>query len=206
MTRHCSNLASAVHKTLCRRRLHCQSQFLDGRLLATLSRRIPHDIQSLLILASFPRFDSDTSCTQFYLAGLPPLVRHCHFTAPTAKLHTLCRRSTPCSCNATPFEVLSAKFFSLACLLACCCEFSVTSNFTIDDGLELELDKMMTSFGAAALPQHRLRSIPFDCFFASGCLVAIRFSASSRRHVTNYSNLASAVHKTLCRRRFHSGS
>jgi hypothetical protein len=82
MTRHCSNLASAVHKTLCRRRLHSQSQFLDDRLLATLSRRIPHDIQSLLIVASFPRFDSHTSCTQFYLAGLPPLVRHCHFTPP----------------------------------------------------------------------------------------------------------------------------
>jgi hypothetical protein len=34
--------------------LPCQSQFLDGgRLLATLSRRMPHDIQSLLSDCSF---------------------------------------------------------------------------------------------------------------------------------------------------------
>jgi hypothetical protein len=34
----------------------------------------------------------------------------------------------------------------------------LTSNLTIDDGLELELDKKMSSLDAAALPQHRLRS------------------------------------------------
>jgi hypothetical protein len=39
----------------------------------------------------------------------------------------------------------------------------VTSNLTIDDGLELEVDKKMTSLGAAALPKHRLRSsVTFD--------------------------------------------
>jgi hypothetical protein len=55
--------------------------------LATLSRRMPHDIQSLPILASFPRFHSDTSSVALsstWLHLLPPLVRHCHFTAPTA--------------------------------------------------------------------------------------------------------------------------
>jgi hypothetical protein len=34
----------------------------------------------------------------------------------------------------------------------------VTSNLTIDDGLEVAVDKKMTSSGAAALHQHRLRS------------------------------------------------
>jgi hypothetical protein len=48
----------------------------------------------------------------------------------------------------------------------------LTSNLTIDDGLELKLDKKMTSLGAAALPQHRLRSsiyirlILFECSLA----------------------------------------
>jgi hypothetical protein len=55
---------------------------------------------------------------------------------------------------------------------------------TIDDGLQLELDKKMTSLGAAALPQHRLRSsvtldlILFDCSLACepyiGVVVMIR--------------------------------
>jgi hypothetical protein len=45
--------------------------------------------------------------------------------------------------------------------------FSVTWNFTIDDGLELEIDKMVTSFGAAALPQHRLRAVRLDSFSAT---------------------------------------
>jgi hypothetical protein len=51
------------------------------------SRRKPHDNQSLAILASFPRFHSDTSSVALsstWLHLLPPLVRHCHFTAPTA--------------------------------------------------------------------------------------------------------------------------
>jgi hypothetical protein len=53
---------------------------------------------------------------------------------------------------------------------------SVTSNLTIHDGLELEFDKMMTSFGAAALPRHRLRSLTLHSFSSTArlltCLLA----------------------------------
>jgi hypothetical protein len=39
----------------------------------------------------------------------------------------------------------------------------LTSNLTIETGLELELDKKMTSVDDDALPQHRLRSsVTFD--------------------------------------------
>jgi hypothetical protein len=88
MTRHCSNLASAVHK-----QLFADADFIASRSFSTalaFSQRIcrkPHDIQSLPILASFPRFHSDTSSVALsstWLHLLPPLVRHCHFTAPTA--------------------------------------------------------------------------------------------------------------------------
>jgi hypothetical protein len=40
------------------------------------------------------------------------------------------------------------------------------------DELELELDKMMTSFGAAALPQHRLRAVRLDSFSSTARLLA----------------------------------
>jgi hypothetical protein len=73
MTRHCSNLASAVHKTLCRRRLHCHASrsFSTAVAFSPRSRVACHTISkaSFLIAASFPRFDSHTSCTQFYLAA-----------------------------------------------------------------------------------------------------------------------------------------
>jgi hypothetical protein len=78
---------------------------------------------------------------------------------------------------------------------------------TIDDGLQLELDKKMTSLGAAALPQHRLRSsVTLD--YSLRLLACLRAAYRSRRqrHVTGYSNFASAVHKTFCRRRLHSHS
>jgi hypothetical protein len=48
---------------------------------------------------------------------------------------------------------------------------SVTSNLTIHDGLELEFDKMMTSFGAAALPRHRLRSLTLHSFSSTARLL-----------------------------------
>jgi hypothetical protein len=112
-------------------------------------------------------------------------------------METLCRRSTPYCCNPSPFEVLTTFFF--------------VNLFDIElddrDGLELELDKKMTSLGAAALPQHRLRSsVTLDLFSSTARLLACRISASSTRHVTSCSNLASAVHKTLSRRRLHSPS
>jgi hypothetical protein len=73
MTRHCSNLASAVHKTLCRRRLHCHASrsFSTAVAFSPRSRVACHTIfkASFLIVASFPRFDCDTSCTQFYFAA-----------------------------------------------------------------------------------------------------------------------------------------
>jgi hypothetical protein len=53
---------------------------------------------------------------------------------------------------------------------------------TIDDGLQLELDKKMTSLGAAALPQHRLRSsVTLDLFSSTARLLACRISASSTK-------------------------
>jgi hypothetical protein len=53
---------------------------------------------------------------------------------------------------------------------------------TIDDGLQLELDKKMTSLGAAALPQHRLRSsVTLDLFSSTARLLAYRISASSTK-------------------------
>jgi hypothetical protein len=58
----------------------------------------------------------------------------------------------------------------------------VTSNLTIDDGLELEVDKKMTALGAAALPQHRLRSsVTLDWFSSTASLIACRISASSTK-------------------------
>jgi hypothetical protein len=83
----------------------------------------------------------------------------------------------------------------------------VTSNLTIDDGLEVEVDKKMTSLGAAALPQHRLRSsVTLDCSLRLlACLRAVS-RRRRQRQVTGYSNFASSVHKTLCRRRLHSHS
>jgi hypothetical protein len=117
MTRHCSNLASAVHKTLCRRRLHSHSQFLDGgRLLATLSRRMPHSFQNFLVETWLPTstatpvaLSSILSC-QFYrrsFATVTSLLRpHC-----TIPYYTLCRRSTPFCCNPTPFQLLSTRCF-----------------------------------------------------------------------------------------------
>jgi hypothetical protein len=92
MTRHCSNLASAVHKTLCRRRLHCHASrsFSTAVAFSPRSRVACHTIfkASFLIVASCPRFYSPTSYTQFYLAAscfiLPPLVRRCQITAANA--------------------------------------------------------------------------------------------------------------------------
>jgi hypothetical protein len=73
MTRHCSNLASAVHKTLCRRRLHCQASriFSTAVAFSPRTRVACHTIfkGSFLNLASFPRFDSDNTCIPFYLAA-----------------------------------------------------------------------------------------------------------------------------------------
>jgi hypothetical protein len=69
-------------------------------------------------------------------------------------------------------------FFFFFTLLLILCHMM---NLTIDDGLELELDKMMTSFGAAALPQHRLRAVTLlDSFSSTARLLACRFSASFR--------------------------
>jgi hypothetical protein len=91
MTRHCSNLASAVHKTLCRRRFHCHASrsFSTAVAFSPRSRVACHTIfkASFLIVASIPRFDSHASYTQFYLASccfLPPFVRRCHFTTSNA--------------------------------------------------------------------------------------------------------------------------
>jgi hypothetical protein len=71
--------------------LPCQSQFLDGgRLLATLSRRMPHDIQSLLSDCSFvstfrqPHQLHSVLLSCMLFVFLPPLVRRCHFTASNA--------------------------------------------------------------------------------------------------------------------------
>jgi hypothetical protein len=83
----------------------------------------------------------------------------------------------------------------------------VTLNLTIDDGLELEVDKKMTSLGAAALPNtdyvHQLHSI--DSLRLLACLRAVS-RRRRQRQVTGYSNFASAVPKTLFRRRLHSHS
>jgi hypothetical protein len=111
-------------------------------------------------------------------------------------MEMLCRRSTPYCCNPSSFEVLTTFF-----------HFSILSDIELDDrdGHELELDKKLTALGVAALPQHRLRSsVTLDLFSSSARLIACRISASSTRHVTSCSNLASAVHKTLSRRRLHS--
>jgi hypothetical protein len=84
MTRHCSNLASALHKILCRRRL--QTAFP-----VAVSRRSPsrHAFASHPTWYSKPPDCSVVSTLRqrhqlhsvLYLAGLPPLVRHCHFTS-----------------------------------------------------------------------------------------------------------------------------
>jgi hypothetical protein len=78
-------------------------------------------------------------------------------------------------------------------------------NFTIDDGLELELDNMMTSFVRSAPPSlcpytdsvqlHSIDSLPL-----LACLPLLGVVVQMTRHCPN---LASAVHKTLCRRRLH---
>jgi hypothetical protein len=73
MTRHCSNLASAVHKTLCRRRFQCKSQFVDGgRLLAAVSRIMTYNFRNIVIGTLLPTatatpvaLSSKLSC-QFY--------------------------------------------------------------------------------------------------------------------------------------------
>jgi hypothetical protein len=68
------------------------------------SRRITYHIQSVLILASFPRFDSDTSWAQIYLAASVTAAR-------SAVLLHFCKcilaYDVPTSGNASPFEVLS---------------------------------------------------------------------------------------------------
>jgi hypothetical protein len=155
MTRHCSNLASAVHKTLCRRRLHCHASrsFSTAVAFSPRSRVACHTIfkASLLIVASCPRFYSLTSCTQFYLAAscffyrrsfadVNSLLQMHNSILPFADVQQLLLQpdSLPTSLHRSfLIEVTrDEEFFSVA----------VTWNFTIDDGLEVELDKMMTSF------------------------------------------------------------
>jgi hypothetical protein len=126
MTRHCSNLASAVHKTLCRRRLHCQAQFIDGaRLLATHLPRMPHDIQSLTILASSPQ-RLQFCYTQFYsaaslTAARSPLSLHCsnciiqYYALPTFNTLLLKPHALPTSIDG----LLRVLFFSLDLFIGC---------------------------------------------------------------------------------------
>jgi hypothetical protein len=74
---------------------------------------------------------------------------------------------------------------------------AVTWNFTIDDGLELELDNMMTSFVRSAPPSlcpytdsvqlHSIDSLPL-----LACLPLLGVVVQMTHH---WSNLASAVYK-----------
>jgi hypothetical protein len=67
----------------------------------------------------------------------------------------------------------------------------VTSNLTINNELEVELDKKITSLGAVALPQHRLRSsVTLDWISSTARLLTCRISASLTIHVSSCSNLA----------------
>jgi hypothetical protein len=124
-----------------------------------------------LIVASFPRFDSHTSCTQFYLAACSfftaarsPMSLHCfkciipYYALPTFNTLLLQPDSLPTSLQLFFFffffltERTRDKEFS---------SFAVTSNFTIHDGLELELDKMMTSF----VGRRRFAPTPTPCSY-----------------------------------------
>jgi hypothetical protein len=106
-------------------------------------------------------------------------------------METLCRRSTPYCCNRSRSNRLSKFVFFFLINL---CDIELDFDGFRDDGIELcpNTDSV-----------HQLHSI--DSLRLLACLRAV-YRRRRQRHVTGYSNFASAVHKTLCQRLLHSRS